>query len=377
VTLIAAARVLTGDGVLEPGWVEVAGTDVARAGAGAPPRAPDSWFPAHSVLPGFVDLHVHGGGGATFTTGDPVEARRAVDFHRAHGTTTTLASLVTAPVDELVRALGGLRELAADGLIAGVHLEGPFLSEAQRGAHDARHLRAPAGPVLDRLIAAGADALAMVTLAPELEGGLGAVERLAGAGIVAALGHTDAAYEETRAAVHAGARVATHLGNGMRRVHHREPGPVPALLEDDRVVVELIADGVHLHPAIVRGVVRVASAERVALVSDAIAAAGAPDGSYSLGSVELEVSGGVARVAGGGSIAGSTLTMDAALRTAVRAGVALPEAARAASATPARVLGMEDRIGAIRAGYSADLVVLDGELQVERVMVRGAWVPRS
>ena len=373
-TLLAAAHVLTADGVREPGWLECDGGVVTEVGSGAPPRRPDETFASHWLAPGFVDLHVHGGGGATFTTGDPEQARAAAAFHRAHGTTTLLASLVSAPVDALAGALDRLRPLVDEGVLAGLHLEGPFLNAARRGAHDARHLRAPAAPLLDELLAAAGGALRMVTLAPELDGGLEAVARVADAGVIAAVGHTDADYPTTRAAVGAGARVATHLGNGMRGLHHREPGPVPALLEDDRVVVELIADGVHLHPVIVRAVTALAGPERVALVTDAIAAAGAPDGRYELGGLDLVVAGGVARLAEGGSLAGSTLTLDAAVRTAVAAGVSVPDALRAATSTPARALGLHPRVGTLARGCAADLVVLDDDLGVERVMAGGEWV---
>ena len=373
-TLIAAARVLAGGGVLEPGWIEIAGSEIVAVGGPAPPRPPDQAFPHHWVAPGFVDLHVHGGGGSTFTDGDPEAARRVVGFHRAHGTTTMLASLITAPLDHLAGALGRLRALVGEDAIAGVHLEGPFLNPDQRGAHDAELMRAPDRSALERLIAAGDGALRMVTLAPELEGGIAAVERLTAAGVIVAIGHSDAGYEVTRAAVDAGARVATHLGNGMRTLHHRDPGPIPALLEDDRVVVELIADGVHLHPAMLRGFVRVAGAGRTALITDAIAAAGEPDGVYRLGGLDVVVSGGVARLADGGSLAGSTLTMEQAVRTAVVAGIPTPQALRAASSTPARVLGLADRVGTIAPGFTADLVVLDEDLLVQRVMTAGDWL---
>jgi N-acetylglucosamine-6-phosphate deacetylase len=368
-TLLSGARVVTPAGVLDPGWVEVAGDRIAAVGSGGIPTG-------LTVVPGFVDIHVHGGGGASFLSTDPDEAARAVAFHRRRGTTTLLASLVTAPLDILERQLSALADLCADGLLAGIHLEGPWLSHARRGAHDPAFLRPPALAEVRRLLTAGGSALRMVTLAPELDGGLDAVRAVVAAGVAAAVGHTDATYEVARASIGAGARLGTHLFNGMRPVHHREPGPVVALLEDDRVAVELVNDGTHLHPAIVHGVVAAAGPDRAMLVTDAIAGAGMGDGEYELGGLRVRVEDGVARLASNGSIAGSTLTMDAAFRRAVvDVGLPLEVAARLTSATPARMLGLDD-VGAIEPGWRADLVVLDEKLEVVGVMARGAWVDR-
>jgi N-acetylglucosamine-6-phosphate deacetylase len=214
----------------------------------------------------------------------------------------------------------------------------------------------------------------MVTLAAELEHAADAVATFAGEGVIAAIGHTDASYDEARAAIGAGATVATHLFNAMRPVHHREPGPIPALLEDERVTVELICDGVHLHPAIVRMAIAAAGVERVVLVTDAMEAAGVGDGDYVLGELAVRVVDGVARLVEGGAIAGSTLTMDRAFRFVVQAGVAVQDAVRMASATPARLLGLSDQVGELRAGLDADLVVLDETLALQAVMAKGLWV---
>jgi N-acetylglucosamine-6-phosphate deacetylase len=373
-TLLAGACVVRRAGVVEDGWLELDGGRIVAAGSGAPARAPDRDLVGRWVLPGFVDVHVHGGGGASFESGEHEEARRAIALHRRHGTTTTLASLMTAGIDELEHALSSLAELVESGELAGLHVEGPFLSPARCGAHDARLLRAPARDDLERLLAAGRGSVRMVTLAPELEGGLDAVRLLVDRGAIAAVGHTDAGYELTRAAVDAGATVATHLFNAMRPLHHRDPGPVPALLEDERVTLELICDGVHLHSGLVHSVLALAGPGRVALVTDAIAAAGAADGDYELGGRGVRVEGGVARLAGADTLAGSTLTMDAALRVAVGAGVPVADAARVLSETPARLLGLGERVGALEPGMDADLVVLDDSLHVEAVMARGEWV---
>lgn len=360
---------LVGQGTEEPGWLRIEGGLLREIGTGTPPAdGPRVDLGGGWLVPGFVDLHVHGGGGASFQTGNPEEAARAAAFHRRHGTTTMLASLVTAPVADLAAAVHGLADVVADGVLAGVHLEGPFLSEARCGAHEPTLLRDPAPAELGQLLAAGP--VTMVTLAPERPGGLDAVRTVVDHGALAALGHTDASYDVVRAGIDAGARVATHLFNGMRPIHHREPGPVVALLEDDRVVVELINDGVHLHPAIVRDVLRTAGADRVALVTDAIGAAGLGDGNYRLGALDVVVRDGVPLLAGGTSIAGSTLTTAAAVRNAAHAGVPLAAAVAAAATTPARVLGLADR-GRIEVGLRADLVALDEDFGVRQVWVAG------
>ncbi|MDQ4086340.1 MAG: N-acetylglucosamine-6-phosphate deacetylase [Actinomycetota bacterium] len=372
--VLANARAVTPAGVLDPALVEVADGRIAtvrRAGT-APDGAVD--LGGRWLVPGFVDVHVHGGGGATFDDGDPEEAARVVAMHRAHGTTTMLASVATAPMDMLARAVAALADLARDGLIAGIHLEGPFLATARCGAHDSRLLRAPAAADIDLLLAAGRGAVRMVTLAPELDGGLSAVRRVVDAGALAAVGHTDADYEVTAAAVDAGASVATHLFNAMPPLHHRAPGPVAALLEDSRVTVELINDGAHLHDAVVTLTIRSVGPGRVAFVTDAMAAAGSGDGRYRLAGRPVTVRDGVARLAEGGSIAGSTLTADTAVRRAVRCGVDIVDAVSAAATTPARLLGLQGVTGAIDPGLAADLVVLDDDLRVDAVMCRGRWL---
>ena len=220
--------------------------------AGANPRrAPDRHL-AGTLVPGFVDVHCHGGGGASFTTGDAGDAAAVVAAHRAHGTTSLVASLVTDTLDRLEAAVLALSPLVHEGELAGIHLEGPWLSAVHCGAHEPALLRSPDPAEVSRLVDAGGGAVRMVTLAPELDGGIEAVEVLAARGVVAAVGHTDATWAVTRRALDAGATAGTHLFNAMRALHHREPGPVLALLEDPRACVELVADGVHLHPDVLR-----------------------------------------------------------------------------------------------------------------------------
>ncbi|HEY7816055.1 MAG TPA: N-acetylglucosamine-6-phosphate deacetylase [Nakamurella sp.] len=375
--LITADIVATGAELLRPGWIEIADGRVLAVGAGTPPRPVDHDLGAATVVPGFVDMHVHGGGGGAFPEATVAASKAAVELHRRHGTTSMIASLVTAHPDELLRQVGVLAEQVRDGLVAGIHLEGPWLSERRCGAHELSALRDPDPAELDRVLAAGRGTIRMVTLAPERPGGPAAIRKVVDAGAVAAIGHTDATYEQARAAIDVGASVGTHLFNAMRPVHHREPGPVIALLEDPRVTVEMITDGVHLHPALYRDVTANVGPDRVALVTDAMAAAGMADGAYRLGSLSVDVRAGVARVAGTDTIAGSTATMDQVFRFAlVNSGLprddALLAAVRQSSVNPARALGLPP--AGLAPQSAADLVVLDDALTVTGVLHAGSWV---
>ena len=357
-------------GAVVPGHVEIDGTTIIDVVAAD--RTPDDF-----VVPGFVDLHCHGGGGHTFTTGVVAAARATAGFHLGHGTTTMLASLVSSPYELMREATAAFAPLVGEGVIAGVHFEGPYLSAVRCGAQNPEYLRDPALDELTALIDLGRGAVRMVTIAPELPGALDAIRFLAGREVIAALGHTDATYEQTLSGVAAGGTVGTHVFNGMRPPHHREPGPVIALLDSAQVVCELIADGTHLHDGMLAFAARAAGPERTALITDAMNAAGMPDGTYTLGGQAVIVADRVARLSRNGSIAGSTLTMDAALRRAVGAGIPLPDACLMASTTPARVLGLSGSTGALEAGLRADLVVLSTDLRVKRVMRAGRWVETS
>lgn len=375
--LITADTVVTGAEVLRPGWIDVVDAVIDGVGSGVPPRDADHRLGAMTVAPGFVDTHVHGGGGANFTAATVEETATAVNLHRRHGTTTLVASLVTAGADELLRQVNGLAEAGRAGWIDGVHLEGPWLSTLRCGAHQPELMRDPDPAEIERVLEAGAATVRMVTIAPERLGAPAAIRQLADAGVVVAVGHTEATYEQTRAAIDAGATVGTHLFNAMRPINQREPGPVVALLEDERVTVEIITDGVHVAPAIYRHVALSAGPDRVSLITDAMAATGMTDGTYRLGPLDVDVTGGVARVAGSDTIAGSTATMDDVFRFAVVHSElprddALLAAVRQASINPARALGFPD--ATLAAGAAADLVVLDAELAIAGVLRRGDWV---
>ncbi|WP_084961746.1 N-acetylglucosamine-6-phosphate deacetylase [Thermoactinospora rubra] len=370
---LSDARIVTPDGVHE-GWLTIEDGRITHIGRGAAPGPGHSLGGRH-VVPGFVDIHNHGGAGSSFPSGDQDAARRAVALHERHGTTAMVASLVTGSLEELTAATEALAELCQDGLLAGIHFEGPYIARARCGAHNPALLRDPSVEEVDRLVKAGHGHVRMLTIAAELPGALDVIRAAVAGGVVVALGHSDATYDQTREGIDAGATVATHLYNAMPPLGHRAPGPVAALLEDPRVTVELINDGVHVHPAMLRLAYAVAGRSRTALITDAMAATGLGDGSYMLGSMEVEVSGGVARLVEGGSIAGSTLTMDVAFRRTVQeVGLSLPEAAETASLTPARVLGLDGEIGSIAVGKRADLVVLTDELEVAAVMKGGVWV---
>jgi len=375
--LLTADTLLTGRELLRPGWIEVSDGRVHAVGAGVASRPADRDLGPVTVVPGFVDTHLHGGGGANFSTASHADTSAAVALHRRHGTTTLFASLVTAGPAELLRQVRELADDVRTGLIAGIHVEGPWISAKRCGAHQPSLMRDPDPAEIDRVLDAGGGAIRMVTVAPERNGAVAAIRNIVDSGAVAAVGHTEATYEQTRAAIAAGATVGTHLFNAMRPIDRREPGPIVALLEDDRVTVELITDGVHVAPAIYRHVTRAAGPDRVSLVTDAMAATGMTDGVYHLGPLAVDVVAGVARVAGTDIIAGSTATMDEVFRFAVthsgfRGDEALMAAVRQASINPARAQGLPC-MGLVP-GATADLVVLDSDLAVTGVLRQGSWV---
>jgi N-acetylglucosamine-6-phosphate deacetylase len=375
-TLLHSATAVDARGEVPDAWLLLDGEVIAEVGQGADRPAADEVvdFSGRFLTPGFIDLHGHGGGGEDFATGD---LPRALAAHRAHGTTRSMVSLVSEPIDVLERQLERIAGLcASDPLVLGSHLEGPFLAEERRGAHAADTLRAPDDATIDRLLAAANGTLRQVTIAPELPGALDAVRRFAAAGVVVAIGHTEADAAQARAAFDAGATLLTHAFNAMPGIHHRAGGPVAAAFQDDRVSIELVLDGHHVEPS-VAAIAFAAAPGRVALITDAMAAAAGPEGDYRLGSLDVAVHHGVATIAGTETIAGSTLTQDVALRLAVeQVGVDRAEAVAALTATPARILGLGDRLGLLAPGFAADVVVFDAGFAVREVWAAGSRLPR-
>lgn len=382
-TVLTGARVVSPTGVLADGEVRIAHGRIASVGPAGMASAvdgPASTSPADEridlegcwLVPGFVDLHMHGGGGHDVTR-SAADLSAAVRFHRGHGTTRTLVSLMAQAVDQLCEQLGWIAELTAAGEVLGAHLEGPFLSASRCGAQRPENLLMPDPLVLRKLLEAGQGSVRTMTVAPELPGAHELIGQLLAAGVIAAVGHSDASYEQAAEAFAAGASLATHLFNAMGSFDHRAPGPSVAAL-DAGVFVEMINDGVHVHDALTRLVSRAAPGSLI-FITDAISAAGIGDGEYTLGDQTVRVSQGNAWSAED-RLAGSTLTMDEAVRRAVlRVGLSLEQAVAAAATTPARLLGLQHECGAIGVGLAADLVVLDADLRVRRVMVGGDWLP--
>ncbi|WP_426724294.1 N-acetylglucosamine-6-phosphate deacetylase [Curtobacterium flaccumfaciens] len=366
-TLVRAARVVDAAGTTADGWVLVVGDTIHATGSGPEAPAADRVVDLGDAVltPGFVDLHGHGGATEAY---EDDSFDRSLAMHRSHGTTRSVLSLVANPVPALAASLAHVRAvMATDPLVLGVHLEGPFLSPHNKGAHNESFLIDPTPAAVDALLEAGEGVLRQVTIAPELPGALDAVRHFVDAGVTVAVGHTVGTYDQARAAFDAGATILTHACNAMPGLHHRAPGPIGAAVSDDRVTLELILDAVHVHPVVADTLFR-ATPGRVALITDAMGAAGAADGSYRLGSLDVTVTDGVAHVAGTETIAGSTLTQDVALRNAVSlAGRTLPEAVAALTSVPAGALGLGDRLGRLAPGFAADLVALSPSLEVERV----------
>jgi len=377
-TVIHSARLVSGRDTVADAWVRFEGDRVAARGIGdgwrseVPADASVTDATGRTLVPGFIDLHCHGAGGASVEEGEAA-IETALAVHTAHGTTRSVLSLVTAPVDVLTGHLDTIARVAAsDPRVLGAHLEGPFLDHEFRGAHDPAQLRTADAEAVERLLAASPGVLRQITIAPEHAGAAEAIARFVEAGVAVAVGHTGADFATALAAFDAGASILTHAFNGMRGIHHRAPGPVVAAMHADHVTLEVINDGVHVHPDVVR--LAFAGAHgRVALITDAMAAAGSDDGTYLLGSLEVVVQDGIARLLEGGSIAGSTLTQDVALRRAVvESGIALDEAVGALTVAPAAAIGRAGDLGRLDPGYAADAVLLADDLVVDAVWGAGA-----
>ncbi|RFA10013.1 N-acetylglucosamine-6-phosphate deacetylase [Subtercola boreus] len=376
--VIHSAVKVDADGVVEDFWLAFTGSTLAATGTGT---GWHGWSTAENAVvvnaagrwltPGFIDVHSHGGGGFSFDNGTEA-IQGALAMHRAHGTTRSVISLVANPVEVLCESLELIADLVeADPLILGSHLEGPFLARNHRGAHNPAHLRTPTAELVDTFLAAGRGTIRQVTLAPELTGALDAIDRFVAAGVTVGVGHTDADFRLTKEAFDRGATLLTHAFNAMPGIKHREPGPVTAALGDPRVALELILDGFHVHPEVAR-VAFFAAPMRILLITDAMAAAGSVDGHYKLGDLNVSVSDGRAMLSGTTTIAGSTLTQDVALRSAIFDSETDPVlAVRALTASPARALGLDETLGYLAPGYAADVVLLGTDWTVDAVWAAG------
>jgi N-acetylglucosamine-6-phosphate deacetylase len=381
--IIFNARVVAEHGVLEQGMVRVKNgsiTSVEEQSKADPdklsPHVPLIDASGGWLLPGFIDVHVHGGYGADFMDSNPETLLTITRFHAAHGTTSMLATTMTAPHQDLERVLAEVSSFMSKPMpyadLLGVHLEGPFISPKWPGAQNPAYIEPPQIGWLKDWHARYPGIVRQLTLAPEREGALELIAWLRDHGIIAACGHTDATYADMQSAADAGLTHAVHCFNAMKPLHHREPGTVGAVLTDARIEAEVIADGHHVHPAAIRLLTQVKQQQNLLLITDAISAAGLGDGEYELGGLAVTVRGGAARLTDSGSLAGSTLTMIEALRYMVReVGVNVAEVSRYASGNPAKSLGIADRVGTIAAGKQADLLLLGPNLDLQHIWKRG------
>jgi N-acetylglucosamine-6-phosphate deacetylase len=388
-TVIHASRILTPDEEISDGIIVVEGRRITGVGHRDAMRIPagaiDFVAAGMTVVPGFVDLHIHGAGGHDVMEGNARALDRITSTVARHGTTSIVATTVTASIEDTCHSLEGIaryihnhenvenpsKENRPAAEILGVHLEGPFISKTRRGVHPPDAIAKPSIEVLDKFVKAADGLVRILTIAPELPGAINVIAHAVAAKIIVALGHTDADYDQARAAIEAGARHSVHIYNAMRPFTHRDPGVVGAILTDPDVTAEIIADLVHVAGPAIQVLIGTKGFDTVLLVSDGIAATGMPDGNYRLGNFEVTVKDGVARNSEG-KLAGSTLTLDRALRNVVALGVPLADAVRMATVLPARRLGLAGKKGIIAVGADADLVALAPDLRVGAVMTRGA-----
>jgi N-acetylglucosamine-6-phosphate deacetylase len=334
-----------------------------------------------TAIPGFIDVHIHGAGGRDVMEGSAEALAGVARTVARHGTTSFVATTVTASPEDTIRGVEGIARYIslqhetdeARAEVLGIHFEGPFLSPARRGVHPAEWLKLPSAELLEKFLQAAAGNALILTIAPELLGAIPCIDAARKAGMVVAAGHTDATYEQTRAGIAHGIRHAVHVYNAMRPFSHRDSGVIGAVLTTPEVTAELIADGVHVEETAMRVLLQAKGPERMILVSDGISATGMPDGNYMLGKLEVTVSGGICRNSEG-KLAGSTLTLDRALRNIVGLGNPLAAAVRMLTLNPAALLGIEFKKGALRTGADADILLLDEGLQLTNVWVRGVPV---
>jgi N-acetylglucosamine-6-phosphate deacetylase len=328
------------------------------------------------VLPGFIDVHVHGGYGADFMDASIEALDTITGFHSKNGTTAMLATTMTNPYEALSAVISVVDEYVHGEMpyaqLLGVHLEGPFISPIFPGAQNPAFIVLPQMDWLEGWVSKHPGIIRLLTLAPERDGALPAISWLNEHGITVACGHTDASYDQIEAAVENGLHHAVHTFNAMRVLHHREPGTVGAVLSDDRIYAEVIADGHHVHPAGIQILSKVKPADKLLLVTDAMSATGLGEGQYEFGGLKVVVKGGVARLLEGDNLAGSTLTMIDAFRFCVeKVGLSIPQVSQMASGTPAATLGLADRMGSIAVGKQADLLLVSPELQLQNIWIKG------
>jgi N-acetylglucosamine-6-phosphate deacetylase len=370
-TLVHSGTLVDSQGA-RSGWVFIDGAQIASVGTNheTPPEAERSIDASGGyVTPGFVDIHGHGAGGAHYQDGVD-QALDALAAMRAHGTTRAVASFVTSSIESIVAAIETARlTMARDAGLIGVHVEGPFLAPGRKGAHNRKLLRHPDRTSVDQLLEAAPGVIRQITIAPELPGALDAISRFVEAGVPVAVGHTECDYDTAREAFARGASLVTHAFNAMAPIQGRMPGVLGAAVAAEHVTIEVIADGIHVHPASI-ALLFAAAPGRIALVTDAMAAAAAPPGRYLLGELDIDVADGRAVVAGTDTLAGSTLTPDRALRTVVYdCDISLHDAIAALTTTPARAIREPDP-AVLAPGARADLVVLDAGLLVTEVLFR-------
>jgi N-acetylglucosamine-6-phosphate deacetylase len=349
-----------------------------RSGISLPAGAQEVRATGKTAVPGFLDVHIHGAGGHDVMEGTGSALRAVTRKVSEHGTTSLVATTVTASTDETLRAVEGIASYIAQqhetdeprAEILGIHFEGPFISKERRGVHPSEWIQLPSADTLNRFLKAAAGNARILTIAPEVLGAAPCIDSAREAGLVVSIGHTNATYEQARAAMARGAHSATHVYNAMRPFSHRDPGVVGAVLTSPDINAELIADGVHVEEAAMKLLLMAKGAAHVTLVSDGLSATGMPDGKYMLGGFEVTVSGGVCRNAEG-TLAGSTLTLDRALRNIVALGTPLADAVRMLTLNPATLLGIEFKKGSLRAGADADILLLDEGLHVTNVWARG------
>ena len=351
-----------------------------RAALQAPPGTREIRAAGLTAVPGFLDVHIHGAGGHDVMEGTREALEAVAAMVARHGTTSFVATTVTASPETTCGSVEGIARYiesncftwnnSAGAEILGIHFEGPFISPTRRGVHPPEWLALPSAELLSRFLSAARGKGRILTLAPELDGAARCIDAALTSGLVVALGHTDATYEQARAAIARGARHAVHVYNAMRPFSHRDTGVIGAVLTSPEVTAELIADGVHVDEAAMRILLETKGSDRVILVSDGTAATGMPDGKYTLGTFEVTVAGGVCRNSEG-KLAGSTLTLDRALRNIVALGVPLSDALRMLTLNPARLLGLEEKKGVLRPGADADIVLLNETLCLSNVWTRG------